>query len=317
MKLQNKKVLLLGGSGFLASHITDKLERFDVHLLAPSHGELDLTQEKASIDYFLREKPDLVINCAGAISGLLNILKNPADLFDTNVRININVLKAAHVSHAEKLVNIGSTCAYPGELPTGYFREEEFMNGPMHRSVEAYGFSKRAMYIGSNAYRQQYGLNSITLLLTNMYGPRDVFSIERSHVASALIKKFVDAKRGSDPSVEVLGSGRAIRELLYVEDAADGVLSAAERYDEEMPLNIGTGVETPIAELAELIKEISGYSGEIKWNTSGPDGALRKVCDITHMQEKLKWKPAFDLATGLQKTISWFEQNYEAASSKV
>lgn len=316
MDLKSKKVLVTGGNGFLGGHIIDKLKNFNVEILAPSHKELDLIQDKTCRDYFSKQKPNIVIHCAGAISGLLNILKNPADIFDNNVRINLNVLKFSHESGVEKLVNIGSTCAYPGDLPTGYFKEEEFLNGPMHESVESYGFSKRAMYIGGKAYRQQFGFKSITLLLTNMYGPRDVFSFERAHVASALIKKFVVAKVKNLPEVEVLGTGRAIREFLYVEDAADAIIKAAQMYDEDMPLNIGTGVETTIAELTKLIKEISHYSGKITWNTSGPDGALRKVSDISRIKSKLNWVPRYDLRTGLTKTIQWFEDNYESAVSK-
>ncbi len=317
MKLQGKKVLVLGGSGFLGGHIIEKLKKADAHILAPSHKELDLVRVESCQDYFSGMRPNLVIHCAGAISGLLQILDTPAEIFDTNVRININVLKVAHEYGVEKLVNIGSTCAYPGELPTGYFREEEFLNGPMHKSVESYGFSKRAMVMGSTAYRQQYGLNSITLLLTNMYGPGDVFSIERSHVVSALIRKFIDAKRNNEPAVEVLGTGNAIREFLYVEDAADAIIKAAERYDEAMPLNVGTGEEMPIVKLAEMIKELSGYSGKIRWNTKGPDGALRKVSDISRIRKKLNWEPRYYLREGLRKTIQWFEDNYESAVSRI
>lgn len=317
MDLKNKKILVTGGSGFLGGHIIEKLKNFDVQILAPSHKELDLTRDEVCQDYFSDQLPNLVIHCAGSISGLLNILKKPAEIFDNNLRINLNALKFACEFGAEKLVSIGSTCAYPGDLPTGYFREAEFLNGAMHKSVESYGFSKRAMYIGGKAYRQQFGFNSITLLLTNMYGPRDVFSIERSHVVSALIKKFVDAKRKKEASVEVLGTGRAIREFLYVEDAADAIIKAAEIYNEDMPLNVGTGVETPISELARSIKEVSDYTGQIRWNTAGPDGALRKVSDISRIKSKLNWKPKYTLKKGLHKTIRWFEDNYESAVSKV
>lgn len=307
---------MTGGSGFLGGHIIEQLKSYDVRVLAPSHKELDLVQLESCRDYFAKKRPNLIIHCAGAISGLLRILDSPAEIFDTNLRININVLKAAHENGAEKLINIGSTCAYPGELPTGYFREEEFFNGPMHKSVESYGFSKRAMVIGGTAYRQQYGFNSITLLLTNMYGPNDVFSVERAHVASALIKKFIVAKRTGGKSVEVLGTGKAVREFLYVEDAAEAIIKAAELYDEEMPLNIGTGEETPITELAQMIKELSGYTGHIRWNTKGPDGALRKVSDISRMKSKLGWTPKHFLRDGLRKTIQWFEDNYDLAISK-
>ena len=317
MNLKNKKILVTGGSGFLGGHVIKKLSHFDVEILAPRHRELDLTRDESCHDYFSNKRPNVVIHCAGAISGLLNILKNPADIFDNNLRINLNILKHAHEFGVEKLVNIGSTCAYPGDLPTGYFREEEFLNGPMHASVESYGFSKRAMHIGGKAYRQQFGFNSITLLLTNMYGPRDVFSIERAHVVSALIKKFIDAKLKNEPAVEVLGSGRAIREFLYVEDAADAIIKAAKMYNEEMPLNVGTGIETPISELAQTIKKISHYFGDIKWNTAGPDGALRKVSDISRIKNKLNWEPKYNLRAGLRKTIKWFEDNYESAVSKI
>ncbi len=316
MKLAKKTILVTGASGFLGGHVIEKLKKIDARVLAPSHRELDLIRMESCRDYFVKKRPDVIIHCAGAISGLLQILASPADIFDTNVRINLNVLKAASDCKAEKLVNIGSTCAYPGELPTGYFREEEFMNGPMHKSVESYGFSKWAMVIGSTAYRQQYGLHSITLLMTNMYGPRDVFSIERSHVASALIKKFIVAKRNNEPSVEVLGTGKAIREFLYVEDAAEAIILSAEKYDDEMPLNVGSGEETPIVKLAQIMKELVGYTGAIRWNTKGPDGALRKVSDISRIRRVLGWKPKHSLREGLRKTIQWFENNYELATSK-
>lgn len=316
MKLTRKRILVTGASGFLGSHIVDVLRGQDVSVLTPGHTELDLVHLDDCRDYFSRNRPVLVIHCAGAISGLLRILDSPADIFDTNVRININVLKASHEAGVKKLVNIGSTCAYPGELPTGYFREEAFFDGPMHPSVESYGFSKRAMVVGSTAYRQQYGLNSITLLLTNMYGPGDVFSVERAHVASALIKKFMVAKRNNKPTVEVLGTGKAVREFLYVEDAAEAILLAAERYDDTLPLNVGSGEETPIASLAQLIKELTGYTGTIRWNTDGPDGALRKVSDISRIRRLLGWEPKYFLREGLKKTIKWFDEHYDEAVVK-
>lgn len=316
MKLIKKTILVTGASGFLGSHIVDVLKKYDVTVLTPGHAELDLINPDGCRDYFSRFRPDLVIHCAGAISGLLQILDSPADIFDTNVRININVLRASYEARVKKLVNIGSTCAYPGELTTGYFREEAFFDGPMHPSVESYGFSKRAMVVGSTAYRQQYGLNSITLLLTNMYGPGDVFSIERSHVASALIRKFIVAKRNGAPSVEVLGTGKAIREFLYVEDAAEAILLAAEKYDDILPLNVGSGEETPIAALAQMIKELTGYTGTIRWNIKGPDGALRKVSDISRIRRLLGWEPKFFLREGLKKTIEWFDEHYDEAVAK-
>lgn len=309
-------MLVLGGSGFLGGHVVHALRGISARVLVPSHAELDLVRLKTCREYFFKHRPVIVINCAGAISGLLRILDSPADIFDTNVRININVLKASQEAGVEKLVNIGSTCAYPGELATGYFREEAFFDGPMHPSVESYGFSKRAMVVGSTAYRQQYGLNSITLLLTNMYGPGDVFSVERAHVASALIKKFMVAKRKNEPVVEVLGTGQAVREFLYVEDAAEAILLAAEKYDDVLPLNVGSGEETPIAVLAQLIKELTGYTGAIRWNTDGPDGALRKVSDISRIRRLLGWEPKFFLREGLKKTIKWFDEHYDEAVAK-
>ncbi len=317
MKLAKKKILVTGASGFLGRHIVEALKVHDGAVLTPGHRELDLANLDGCREYFSQTRPEVVIHCAGAISGLLRILDSPADIFDTNVRININVLKASQEAAVQKLVNIGSTCAYPGELPTGYFREEAFFDGPMHKSVESYGFSKRAMVVGSTAYRQQYGLDSITLLLTNMYGPGDVFSVERAHVASALIKKFMVAKRNNEPSVEVLGTGKAVREFLYVEDAAQAILLAAEKYDDLLPLNVGSGEETPIAMLAQMIKELSGYTGAIVWNKHGPDGALRKVSDVSRMKEKLGWEPTYMLREGLKKTITWFDEHYDEAVSKL
>jgi GDP-L-fucose synthase len=216
-----------------------------------------------------------------------------------------NVMEAARQSQVEKFVGIGTACSYPGYLE-GELREDCLWDGPPHETVINYGLTKKMMAVQGWAYKKQFGFRSIHLILTNLYGPRDTFHPDRAHVVSALIRKFIEARMKNAPEVEVWGTGTPIREFLYVDDCAEGILRAAELYEDTAPLNIGCGRGTPIRELVSLIQEISGFEGPLRWNTSKPDGQMKKVLDVSRMKSILRWEPPTDLRAGLKKTIDWY-----------
>jgi GDP-L-fucose synthase len=228
-----------------------------------------------------------------------------------------NLMEAARLAKVGKFVAIGTACSYPGYLE-GHLKEEDLWAGPCHASVINYGLTKKMMAVQAQAYQRQYGLDSIHLILTNLYGPGDSYNPERSHVVAALVRKFVEAELAGAPEVEVWGTGKPVREFIYVEDCADAIVLAAEVYsDAAKPLNIGTGIGTTIRELAETVCAVSRYPGKMVWNTDKPDGAMLKVLDVTRMSEALGgWRPATSLRAGLEKTITWYRANKAQADAK-
>lgn len=308
MQVQGKTVLVTGGGGFLGTHLVSHLEQSGAEVCAPPSADYDLVRYEEADRALARFRPAIVVHAAADVGGIGYNRLYPADIFRNNLLMSCNVLEACRRNNVEKLVVIGSACAYPGEV-TGTLREADFLTGPMHPSVECYGLSKRALYLGAKAYREQHGLNSILLVLTNLYGPHDKFDPEESHVVAALIRKFVEAVENAEPAVECWGTGAPIREFLYAGDCAEAVLRAAERYDGLEPLNIGTGTGTSIKELAELTARITGFTGEVRWDTTRPDGAMKKVLDVSRMVEVLDWSPPTSLEEGLRKTIQWYRQN--------
>lgn len=315
MNQSQEKLLITGGSGFLGSWVKKIVPQYypNAIIITPSHNELDLTDRKATLDYFSANKPDFVIHLAAKMGGLEYDRLYPADIFDANLHMVTNVFAASAASKARKLINISAACAYPGET-SGYLKEQDFLSGPMHESVEMYGFSKRAMLIGGRAYKKQYNLPSICVNLTNLYGPGDTFDFDRAHVVPALIRRFVEAKRDNAPSLTCWGTGKPIREFLYVEDAAHALLLASQKYnDSNEIINIGTGIDTTIKELTEMVAELTEYKGDVQWNTSKSDGTMRKVLDTAKMKKVLDWEPSTPLREGLKRTIDWFEKNYDEA----
>ncbi|MCK4282899.1 MAG: NAD-dependent epimerase/dehydratase family protein, partial [Candidatus Brocadiae bacterium] len=278
-------------------------------------GECDLTRYEEAARLFADVRPEIVVHAAADVGGIGYNRLYPADIFRNNLLMACNVLEACRRHSVavrrpgvQKLVIVGSSCAYPGEVPAT-MREADFLAGPMHPSVECYGFSKRALYLGAKAYGEQFGLNSIFLLVTNMYGPHDKFDPKESHVVAALVRKFVEACDSGDPAVECWGTGAPVREFLYVEDCAEAVLRAAERYEGPDPLNVGTGIGTSIRELAETIARITEFDGEVCWDATKPDGAMKKVLDVSRMVEALDWSPPTGLEEGLGRTIEWYRAN--------
>jgi len=310
-----QRVVVTGGAGFLGSHIVERLQRAGADPVVPRKKQYNLIALEAALRCFQQARPTLVIHGAANYGGIGYNQLCPGTIFYENLVMGANAMEAARQCKVDKFVAIGTACSYPGYLE-GELREESLWDGPPHETVINYGLTKKMMAVQGWAYQKQFGFRSIHLILTNLYGPRDSFHPERSHVVSALIRKFVEAKMNGQPQVDVWGTGRPIREFLYVEDCADAILRAAELYDDTLPLNIGTGRGTAVRELVSLIQEITAFAGELSWNTSKPDGQLKKVLNVSRMRAALQWSPPTDLRTGLRKTIEWYEANKEEADGR-
>jgi GDP-L-fucose synthase len=310
----NLSVVVTGGAGFLGSFICDRLRALNcgVNITIPRKKDYDLTHPDACQKLMADAKPDLVIHCAAFYGGIWINQLHPGRIFYENLVMGAHLMEAARIANIRKFVGIGTACSYPGYLE-GELKEADLWSGPPHETVINYGLTKKMMAVQGWAYKKEYNFNAIHLILTNLYGPRDTFHIRRAHVVSALIKKFVEAELQKAPSVEVWGSGKPIREFLYIEDCAEAILLAAEKYNDTLPLNIGTGVGTTIRELVNEIQNVSGYEGKLAWNSEKPDGQLKKLLDVSRMKEFLQWTPPTSLHQGLEKTISWYSQNKSTA----
>lgn len=310
MLVANSKVLITGGNGFLGSHIVKRFERQCADIFYPKSSEYDLVDYQSTIELLNRFKPDIIVHAAGFLGGIHFSRLYPADVFFKNLMMSCNILEASAKHGVKKLVNIGSACVYSDQL-NGPFEEQDMLSLPMHPSVQFYGFSKQAQYYGADAYRQQYGLQSIHLVPANLYGPEDKFDPELSHVISSLIPKFYQAMKNGHSEVVCWGSGNTVREFVFVEDCADAVFLATESYESSGALNIGVGEGVTIKELAETIRSLVGFRGDIVWDRTKPDGASYKVLNAQKIKQNLGWSPSTSLHVGLEKTISWFAENYE------
>jgi len=313
----NKKVLVTGGAGFFGSFIVEKLikERGvkTENIRVPRSKEIDLIKwencVKAVADM------DIVIHLAGKVGGIGFNKKYPATLFYDNAIMGIQVMEAARQEGVQKFVAVGTVCAYPKFTPVP-FKEEDLWNGYPEETNAPYGIAKRFLLVQAQAYREQYGFNAIYLLPVNLYGPRDNFDPERSHVIPALIKKMVDAKLEGRNEVVVWGTGKASREFLYVEDAAEGVLLATEKYNKPDPVNLGASREITIKELVDLIAQLVGYYGKIVWDTSKPDGQPRRCLDTSKAKKEFGFEAKTDFKEGLKKTIEWYMKTYAQQQNK-
>ncbi len=313
----NKRVTVTGGAGFLGQHLVRRLEGLGAKVFVPRQRQYNLTALDACLKCLLEEPCDVLFHAAAYYGGIGINQTQPATLYYSNLVMGANLMEAARLANVGKFVAIGTACSYPGYLE-GHLKEEDLWAGPCHASVVNYGLTKKMMAVQAQAYKRQYGLDSIHLILTNLYGPGDSYNPERSHVVAALVRKWVEADQAQAPSVEIWGTGKPIREFLYVEDCADAIVLAAEVYDDAaMPLNLGTGVGTSIRELAETVHEVSGYRGKMTWDADKPDGAALKVLDTTRMVHALGgWTPPTKLRDGLAKTISWYRANKAQADVK-
>lgn len=307
--LKGKKVLVTGGKGFLGSALVKKLEKTDCNqIITFSSKEYDLRDINAVRQLLSLYKPDIIIHLAAKVGGIGANKEKPGDFFFDNLLMGIQLIDEARKIGVQKFVTVGTTCSYP-KYTRVPFVEEDLWNGYPEETNAPYGLAKKMLLVQSEAYKKQYGFNSIYLIPTNLYGPNDNFNPNTSHVIPALIKKFVDAKQLGNKTVKTWGSGKATREFIFVDDAAEGIIKATEIYNETQPINIGTGSEVSIKDLVEEISNIVGYEGEIIWDISKPEGQPRRCLDISKAKEKFGFIALTTLYDGLQKTADWYKQN--------
>jgi len=309
-----KKILVTGGAGFFGSRVVEELLQRGVKredLTIPRSREIDLRKWENCVNV-VRDS-DIVIHLAAKVGGIGYNQAYPARLFYDNAIMGIQLIEAARQADVEKCVVAGTICAYPKVTPVP-FKEENLWNGYPEETNAPYGLAKKMLLVQSQAYRQEYGFNAIYLLPVNLYGPGDNFDPASSHVIPALIKKFVDAKENNVPSVDVWGTGAASREFLYVEDAARGLVLAAERYNKPDPVNLGSGMEITIKDLVSQIQELTGYSGEIQWDRSKPDGQPKRCLDVSRARKEFGFEAKMPFREGLKMTIAWYEEHQKDAS---
>ena len=314
--LEGQKVLVTGGAGFLGSHLVPILENEGVSEVMVTgweeYADYDLVNREDARRMFEEKQPDMVIHLAGVVGGIEANRKNPGRFFFNNMAMGINVIEEARLYGIEKILVVGTTCGYPKHTPTP-FKESDFFNGYPEETNAPYGIAKRALLVMTRGYRQQYDLNAIYLIPANLYGPRDNFDYESSHVIPALIRKFVEARDSGSGPVEVWGTGEVSREFLYVEDCARALVLALESYNDPEPVNIATGREIKIRDLVELIRKTVGYEGEITWDTSRPDGQPKRRLDTSRAKERFGFEAEVPLEEGIRSTVEWFENNRSVA----
>jgi len=303
---EGKKVTVTGGAGFLGSYIVEKLQQKKAEVFIPKIENYDLRKIeniKRMFDDFL---PEIVIHLAAVVGGIGANRQNPGKFFYDNIIMGVQLIEEARIRKVSKFVNIGTICSYPKFTPVP-FKEEDLWNGYPEETNAPYGLAKKMLIVQSQAYRKQYGFNSINLLQVNLYGPRDNFDPQTSHVIPALIKKCFDAIKNKEDKIVIWGTGKPTREFLYVEDAAEGILLATEKYNKPEPINLGAGFEISIKDLVELIAKLTGFKGKIVWDIAKPDGQPRRRLDITRAEKEFSFKAKVTLEEGLKKTIEWYK----------
>lgn len=304
-----KKILITGGAGFLGSHLVTELAMRGVtlsQLRVPRSRDLDLRKWEGCVEA-VRDQ-DLVIHLAAKVGGIGFNRNNPATLFYDNAIMGIQLIEAARLEGVEKCVIVGTVCAYPKFTPVP-FSEDDLWNGYPEETNAPYGLAKKMLLVQSQAYRRQYGFSSIYLLPVNLYGPGDNFDPESSHVIPALIRKFVEAVDEGRNSVDVWGTGAASREFIYVKDAARGIAMATEQYDGSEPVNIGAGMEIRISDLVKIIAELTGFSGNIIWDATKPDGQPRRCLDVSRAEREFGFRARKEFRDGLSETVEWYLKN--------
>lgn len=305
--IKNKRIIVTGGKGFLGSHIIDKLETSN-EILVPRSSKYDLTKESAVKQMFTDYgKVDIVIHAAADIGGIGYSSTHSAQQFYRNSLMNTYIVHYSYINNVQKFVGIGSVCEYPSITPIP-FKEEELWNGYPVETNDAYGLTKRMLLAQCIAYKREYGFNCIHLLPVNMYGPRDNFDINNSHVIPALIRKIFKAKDNKEEFVEVWGTGQESREFVYVEDVATAIILATELYENIEPINIGSGKEIKICEITQILKQLLDFKGEFKYLDNGLGGQQRRMLDVTKAKKKFEFEAKVDFETGLKNTIEYYKQ---------
>jgi GDP-L-fucose synthase len=306
---KNKRLLVTGGAGFLGSFVVEKLqERGCKDIFTPRSKEYDLVEMDAVKRLYNDAKPDIVIHLAAKVGGIGANRANPGKFFYDNLMMGVQMIEAGRQAGIEKFVAIGSICAYPKFTPVP-FKENDLWNGYPEETNAPYGLAKKMLLVQAQGYRQQYGFNSIYLLPVNLYGPGDNFDPESSHVIPALIKKCIDAMYSNDSQITVWGTGNPTREFLYVEDCADAIVLATEKYNKSEPVNIGAGFEISIKDLVELIVDLTGFKGKITWDSTKPDGQPRRMLDTSRAFKEFEFKAKISFEEGLKRTIEWYKKS--------
>ncbi|MBT8484738.1 MAG: GDP-L-fucose synthase [Phycisphaerae bacterium] len=307
--LSRKRVVVTGGAGFLGRVVCEKLQaRGCKAVLVPRRRDFDLTRAEGVERMYEQMRPEVVLHLAAEVGGIGANQANPGRYFFANMAMALHLIEAARERDLEKFVQVGTICAYPKHTPVP-FREDDLWIGYPEETNAPYGVAKKAAMVMLEGYRQQYGLAGAYVLPVNLYGPHDNFDLESSHVIPALIRKCVNAQQSGDDHIVCWGTGAVSREFLYVDDAAEGILRAAEVMDEPTPINLGTGSEITIRDLVTLIAQLTGFKGEIRWDSSRPDGQPRRCLDTTRAKERLGWQAEVGFEEGLRRTIEWWRAN--------
>ena len=306
---RNEKILVTGGAGFLGKHLVNKLIQQGIkkqNIFVPHFEDYDLRRMEDCQKVI--KGMDIIIHLAGIVGGIGFNREHPGKAFYDNAAMALNLLEASRLERIKKFIGIGSVCAYP-KITLVPFKEENLWNGYPEETNAPYGLAKKFKLVQSQAYRAEYGLNAIHLLMLNLYGPGDNFDPKTSHVIPALIKKVADAKKEGENFIEVWGTGKATRDFLYVEDAAEGIVLATEKYEKPDPVNLGSGMEISIKDLAELICKLMDFKGKIRWDTSKPDGQPRRCLDVSKAEREFGFRAKTSFEEGLKKTIDWYCQS--------
>jgi GDP-L-fucose synthase len=315
--LSEHRVAVTGGAGFLGSHVVAALRgRGCRDVVVPRKKQYDLTSEDAVVRFYREQKPDIVIHMAAVVGGIGANRANPGQFYYDNLMMGALTMEHARLNGVKKYVALGTICCYPKFTPVP-FRESELWNGYPEETNAPYGLAKKMLLVQAQAYRQQYGFNAIFLLPVNLYGPGDNFDLETSHVIPALIRKFVEARDLGRGEVEVWGDGSATREFLYVDDAAEAIVRATERYDGPEPVNIGAGFEISIEDLAGKIAALSGFKGRIVWDPTKPNGQPRRCLDVSRAEQFFGFKASTSFDDGLKRTIEWYARTATAPKTLV
>jgi GDP-L-fucose synthase len=309
---ENKRVLVTGGAGFLGSHVVDQLRaRGCSQIVVPRSTAYDLREQEAIVTLLHEVQPHLIIHLAAVVGGIGANRQHPGKFFYDNAIMGIQMIEQARRFGVDKFVCVGTVCSYPKYTPVP-FKEVDLWEGYPEETNAPYGLAKKMLLVQLQAYRQEYAFNGVYVVPVNLYGPRDNFDLETSHVIPALMRKCVEAQRQGESHILAWGSGEVTREFLYVEDAAEGIILAAERYEQSEPVNLGSGQEIKIRDLANLIREVAGFQGTIEWDTNRPNGQPRRCLDTTTAWQAFGFRAATPLREGLAKTMQWYVRHSES-----